>query len=117
VYSPNVWGHLDVTVRDAFQVCKGLRDTHYTVLRFLADHVQSVSAGDLFQELLKPEPEVITRVVRPDMWNNVLDLVIDSDYDGNLAGSKVESGFHHYLRQGIGTGAVYAGSGATIPNT
>ena len=50
-------------------------------------------------------------VVQREARNNVLDLVIDSDYDGNLAASKVESGLHHYLRQGIGIG------GATISNT
>ncbi len=111
MYSPYVWGHLDVTVWDALPICKGLSDAHYTVLRLLADHIHSVPASDLFQKFLEPEPECVTGVVQREARNNVLDLVIDSDYDGNLAASKVESGLHHYLRQGIGIG------GATISNT
>jgi hypothetical protein len=62
-------------------------DTHYSMLRFLADDIHAVPASDLFQEFLKPESELVTRVTRGDDGDNVLDLVIDADYDGNLAGS------------------------------
>src|SRR5258708_2652847 len=87
-------GHLDIAVGYVFSICHRLSDAHQSVLSFLADHNHRIKTGDLSEEVMEPKSEHGARVVRDESWNEVLNLVIDADYDGNSVLAKVRVGLH-----------------------
>jgi hypothetical protein len=60
----------------------------------LAKQIDRVAASDLPEEVAEPEPERGTTVVQGDAADEMLDLVIDTDYDGDLVRTKIRGGFH-----------------------
>jgi hypothetical protein len=63
------------------------------VVGFLADHVDRIEGG-LSEELMELKSEQGPRVVRGKSWNEILNLVMDADYDGNSVLAKVRVGWH-----------------------